>query len=167
MTHAELVQRAARWLRSQGYKVVFTEMTTGAGERPDAIGFNSHGNSCLIECKTSHADFIGDKEKSFRRNKTRGMGQFRYYLCRKDLIAAKELPEGWGLLYVLNDKRQRVRVIVESQNFQPKNHFTGLYYERWFLAAILRRVDIQWGLHNLVTFQEWQNKLLEKANGGD
>jgi hypothetical protein len=40
VTHTELVERAAKWLRnSTPSAVVITEMGSGAWEEPDAIGF--------------------------------------------------------------------------------------------------------------------------------
>jgi hypothetical protein len=39
-THAQLVQRAALWLRNnERCRVVLTEQTTGSGEIPDALGW--------------------------------------------------------------------------------------------------------------------------------
>lgn len=158
MTHAELVQRAAKWLKGQRYRVVFTEMTTPARETPDAIGFNSGGVSCLIECKTSLADFKREKHKHFRRWSEMGIGCKRYYFCEKDLISADNLFEGWGLLYFEKSK-DRIKKVVESKNFQKMSE--GLRSERKFLVSILRRIDIQWGLHNIKSFLEF-----EKNKGG-
>ena len=92
MTHAELVQVAAKWLRAR-CAVVITEMTSGAAEQPDAIGFNSYV-STLVECKTSRADFFADRKKLSR------MGYYRYYLTAPGLLQISDIPEGWGLLEV-------------------------------------------------------------------
>lgn len=117
MTHADLVARAARWLRyscrlrasylvgGQPYRytahcaVVFTELATSAMETPDAIGFCNRGlTSVLIECKTSRADFLKDGKKQHRRHC--GMGNYRFILAPSGLLEPTEMLTGWGLLSV-------------------------------------------------------------------
>ena len=62
-THAELVKRAEHWLmKTVGCSFCLTELTTSAGEIPDAIGWKN-GRSILIECKATRADFLSDKKK--------------------------------------------------------------------------------------------------------
>ncbi|MCP3944994.1 MAG: hypothetical protein GY710_26450 [Desulfobacteraceae bacterium] len=64
-THDELIKIAEKWLLKRcGF--AFRELTTFASETPDVIGFRQ-GESILIECKTSRADFHADKKKIFRR----------------------------------------------------------------------------------------------------
>lgn len=113
MTHAELVQRAERWLRHSAVipcsvtgrprrircGVVITEMMSTAVEIPDAIGWWCGGIiSVLVECKVSRTDFLRDQKKHFRRRCSDGMGVYRYYLAPPGLIAAGEVPDAWGLL---------------------------------------------------------------------
>lgn len=98
MTHADLVTRAARWLRSQGCGIVLSELTTLVGETPDAIGFRTSGReSFLVECKATRGDFLADRRKPFRREG--GLGLYRYFLCPPGLIKPADLPARWGLLY--------------------------------------------------------------------
>lgn len=100
MTHPELVTLAEKWLWRQGCGVVFAELSTLATpETPDAIGFRTT-TSILVECKASRADFLADKNKPFRRDPSRGMGDWRFYMTPKGLVAKDELPEGWGLIEV-------------------------------------------------------------------
>jgi hypothetical protein len=98
MTHAELVERAAAWLRKR-CSVVITEMTGGTSECADAIGWKG-GWSCLVECKASRADFLADSKKFFRLHPDMGMGYWRWYCAPLGLIAPEELPTGWGLIEV-------------------------------------------------------------------
>lgn len=99
-THAELVTLAEGWLWRQGCGLVFAELSTLATpETPDAIGFRAT-TSILIECKATRADFLADKAKPFRQHPERGMGDWRFYLTPKGLIAPSELPQGWGLIEV-------------------------------------------------------------------
>ncbi|GAB6037177.1 hypothetical protein JCM15519_17360 [Fundidesulfovibrio butyratiphilus] len=98
-THAELVERAKRWLRGQRYAVVVGEVSSLAGEFPDAMGFAATLPSCLVECKASRADFRADAKKYFRRRPERGMGRLRYYLTPPGLISPDEVSTPWGLLY--------------------------------------------------------------------
>lgn len=101
-THADLVLRAKGWLRRQGCKTVFGELTcvTYTGEIPDSIGWHGGLNATvLIECKTSRSDFLADRKKRFRQEPHNGMGSFRYFMCPPGVIRAEDLPERWGLLY--------------------------------------------------------------------
>lgn len=94
MTHAEMVERAARWLRgTMGCGVVLTERES-MGERPDAIGWGK--DVIVVECKLSRADFFADAAKPHR---LLGMGALRYFMTLPALVSYRELPEGWGLLY--------------------------------------------------------------------
>jgi hypothetical protein len=123
-THRELVERAAKWLLVR-CPVVITEMTSGAPETPDAIGFTGH-RSTLVECKTSMADFRADAGKPSRRREMRRqdttnarhwmgtvLGDYRYYLVAETLadkvLAALEADDSpWGLLVAPIDKRRRL-----------------------------------------------------------
>lgn len=100
MTHAELVDRGARWLKNKGCRVVLRDPFKAAvstGECPDVIGWRD-GLSLLIECKTSRADFLADAKKPFRVDPCAGMGDWRFYMSPSGIIRADELPDGWGLL---------------------------------------------------------------------
>lgn len=100
MTHAALVQLAARWLeKTRGCGLVLTEFTCATMETPDAIGWRiSEGWSVLVECKTSRADFRRDLLKPSRVDLALAIGQERWYLTTPGLIRPEELPETWGLL---------------------------------------------------------------------
>jgi hypothetical protein len=100
MTHDELVNRAAAWLYNrERCGVVITEMSSGARECPDAIGWIGT-QSILVECKTSRSDFTRDKAKWFRDAtwSKSSMGNLRYFLAPKGIIKVDELPPQWGLL---------------------------------------------------------------------
>lgn len=132
MTHAELVEVAARWLRSQRCKPVFTEINCWAtSESPDAFGVNSKG-SIVVECKASVSDFYADRRKEFRLDPAKGMGRLRYYLCPFGLISPDRLTlaDGWGLLWVNN--KGRVYVKKESNEFtQASNDECLLMRSAW------------------------------------
>jgi hypothetical protein len=86
MTHAELVQRAVKWLaESQGCQIVLAEQGGGlTSEMPDAIGWKD-GVSVLVECKTSIEDLKADFKKPWRMYPDLGVGQFRWYMVPKEL----------------------------------------------------------------------------------
>jgi Holliday junction resolvase-like predicted endonuclease len=108
MNHKELTETACKWLKNQGCRVVISELSSSAGEEPDAIGWRS-GVSILIECKTSRSDFKLDSKKIWRRKPNLGMGNWRFYLCEENLIKPHELiNNGWGLLYVKNNKIKKI-----------------------------------------------------------
>ena len=115
-THAELVERAGRWLRNSAHTkmdmgkpevrrcgVVLTD-PLGADEHPDAIGWFGGGISILIECKASRSDFLADKRKWTRRvceqnGEKHGMGQYRFYMSPPGIIHLDDLADSkWGLL---------------------------------------------------------------------
>lgn len=105
-THAALCLLAEKWLRHQGFGVIFRDQfraVTDHGERPDAIGWRG-GISAVVECKASRADFLADHDKPFRVDPTRGMGDWRFYLAPRDVIAISDLPEGWGLLHAVGSR---------------------------------------------------------------
>lgn len=100
--HGELCLRAERFLRSNGFSVAFHDRFrawSNEGELPDTLGFRN-GVSCLIEVKCSRSDFLADKKKRFRVDPSKGMGDWRFYMCEPGIIAIEDLPDGWGLLYV-------------------------------------------------------------------
>lgn len=129
MTHNQLVERAAKWLRKK-YPVVVTEMVS-QGEEPDAIGF-AGGFSTLIECKASRADYLSEKRKRYGHRRI-GMGDFKYYLTPHDLVKPEELPEGWGLMYVSG---KGVKIVVEAPQIYNKDHRS----EQGLLLSCIRRL---------------------------
>jgi len=129
MTHAILVKRARAWLFAR-YPVIISDLMSGR-ETADVIGLG-HGNSALIECKSSRADFLADRKKFFRRVPELGLGNLRYYLCPQGLIKSNEVPEHWGLLYCSG---RRISIIQEPENL-PKDHQAEIS----LVISILRRV---------------------------
>lgn len=103
ITHDDLVSRAETYLVNDlNCGFAFTEFHTSVKSLhgvPDAIGFRQRGRcSVLIECKTSRSDFLRDQKKPHRQTKTPGLGNVRYYMCPREMIAPNEVPDGWGLL---------------------------------------------------------------------
>lgn len=135
MTHADLVSRAERWLRSKRYNVIATELRHSALETPDAIGFNSGWYSTLIECKTSRSDFLADSKKVFRKNPQYGCGVLRYFMTEPGLISPDELYDKWGLLEVHGRK---VVVVKDAEPFTEHIHQI-VSHDRQVLYSIARR----------------------------
>ena len=133
MTHADLVQIAARWLQGQGCSVILTELAT-SGETPDAIGWKGK-HSILVECKTSVQDFERDKLKHFRAMPWMGAGMKRYFLTPVDLISPRILPQGWGLLEAMNLKRKPLMRIEAAQCLEH-----NAVHEVEILVSALRRI---------------------------
>lgn len=104
-THDSLIKAAKKWLRNTancGAVVSELVANTTYGEQPDAIGFRHGGVSIMIECKVSINDFKKDFKKPFRKDPSKGVGLYRFYMCPEGLITIDMLPERWGLLYVSN-----------------------------------------------------------------
>ena len=132
MTHSDLVERARKWLRTQGCGVIITEMTSGAGQEPDAIGWHP-AYSVLVECKASRSDFMSDKNKGHQRTKI-SMGDKRYYLAPKGIIKPGEVPEKWGLLEPYGNG---IKKIVYPGSFFKEKNIRG---EITLLVSAMRRI---------------------------
>jgi hypothetical protein len=145
MTHAELVQRAVRWLRNtRRCGVVFAEFRSSSMEIPDAIGWHNGGRvSYLVECKTSVSDFYADKLKPGRTGlmAKAGVGRYRYYMAPPGVLSAelvrKHRPR-WGLLEA---GPRSVRVLLKAESFCLETAWRELP----LLYAYARRID-QYGL---------------------
>ena len=141
MKHAELVEIAAKWLKSYGCYVVLKELVTWARETPDAIGWNSD-LSILIECKTSRSDFFRDSEKHFREHPEKGMGIVRFYMCKEGLIKPDEVPEKWGLLWVTKKGKVKRAKCFKGKNVGMGYRHTEFNYndEITMLCSCIRRM---------------------------
>jgi len=160
MTHEKLVAKAVTWLRSYGCGVVLSEQSCASGETPDAIGWKRGCHSVVVECKISHADFLIDQEKPFRRKPETGMGCERFYLTPAALLAPEELPAGWGLLEV---QAKRVEVISpSSKNLRSTKSFRC---EMNLLLASLRRVEVRIEPQSITDFLKWKNRMAEYNRG--
>lgn len=150
ITHNELVKISGRWLNKFGCGVIFEEFGSGP-EIPDAIGFK-FGYSILIECKTSRSDFLADFKKPHRIDSEFGMGNYRLFICEKDLIKSDELPTGWGLLYV-DPQTRKVRkkicwkgnTLYRSEDYGIIKFNANLEAERNMLISRIRRAQLGYG----------------------
>lgn len=154
MTHAQLVDRAVRWLRSYRCGVILSEQACVSGEMPDAIGWKQACHSVLVECKVTRADFVADRAKPFRQRPEKGVGSERFYFTPAALIKKDELPPGWGLLEL---RRNRIEVIQPSaKNLRTA---TGFRYEMNLLLASLRRVEVRIEPQSITDFLKWKNRM--------
>jgi len=160
MTHAQLVERAVRWLRRYRCGVVLSEQACVSGEMPDAIGWKQACHSVLVECKLTRADFLADRSKPFRQKPEKGVGSERFYLAPAGLVKIEELPAGWGLL-------EFRRGCVNLTHPSAKNLRTavGFRYEMNLLLASLRRVEVRIEPQSITDFLKWKNRMLEYNRG--
>ncbi len=146
LTHDELCLKAEKFLKNNGFGVVFHDKFkayTAHGEQPDCLGFRS-GVSCLIECKTSRADFLADRKKRFRKDPTKGMGDWRFMLTPKGLITVDELPEGWGLLETDGRRVYKTHGFPSNALWISSKPFTGhKVSELGMMYSALRRMVIR------------------------
>ena len=160
MTHAQLVERAVRWLRFYRCGVVLSEQACVSGEMPDAIGWKRANHSVLVECKVTRADFLADRAKPFRQKPEKGVGSERFYLTPPTLVKPEELPAGWGLLEL---RRGRIEMVQASaKNLRTA---TGLRYEMNLLLASLRRVEVRIEPQSITDFLKWKNRMAEYNRG--
>jgi hypothetical protein len=160
MTHAQLVEKAVRWLRSYRCGVVLSEQACASGEMPDAIGWKQACHSVLVECKVTRADFLADRAKPFRQKPEKGVGSERFYLTPRALIKVEELPIGWGLLQLRGGQ-------IEMLQPSAKNLRTavGFRYEMNLLLASLRRVEVRIEPQSITDFLKWKNRMIEYNRG--
>ncbi len=154
MTHAQLVEKAVRWLRRYRCGVVLSEQACVSGEMPDAIGWKRACHSVLVECKVTRSDFLADRAKSFRLKPEHGVGCERFYLVPAGLVRRDELPTGWGLLEHESGK-------IEMTHISAKNlrTATGFRYEMNLLLASLRRVEVRVEPQSITDFLKWKNRM--------
>jgi len=160
MTHAQLVERAVRWLRRYRCGVVLSEQACVSGEMPDAIGWKRACHSVLIECKVTRADFLADRAKPFRTKPEQGVGCERFYMVPAGLVRCEELPSGWGLLEIDRGKIETARASAKSLRTA-----TGFRYEMNLLLASLRRVEVRVEPQSITDFLKWKNRMAEYNRG--
>lgn len=137
MTHADLVERAVRWLRgSRRCDVVYAELATVASCIPDAIGWTARGSE-LVEAKVSRSDFLRDRDKPAHRA---GFlpGNRRWYLTPGGLLQPADVPPGWGLVEI---RGERVFKVVEAPA-HPDLGVGGWQTERTLLRSAARRHEL-------------------------
>ncbi len=162
VSHAVLVAKAVDWLRTR-YRcgIILSEQYCATGEVPDAIGWKGSCHSVVVECKISRADFLADAMKPFRIRPEEGLGCERFYLAPGSMIAADELPAGWGLLEYA---RREVKLLKKPARRSLRTE-EGLLKEMNLLLASLRRVEIRIEPQTITEFLKWKNRLAE-YNGG-
>lgn len=160
MTHAQLVEKAVRWLRSYRCGVVLSEQACVSGEMPDAIGWKRACHSVLVECKVTRADFLADRSKPFRVKPEQGVGCERFYLAPGDLVRVEELPAGWGLLELRRGKIEMAR--ASAKNLRSAS---GFRCEMNLLLASLRRVEVRVEPQSITDFLKWKNRMAEYNRG--
>ncbi|OEU66205.1 MAG: hypothetical protein BA863_09185 [Desulfovibrio sp. S3730MH75] len=154
LNHTDLTFRAEKWLvNSVGCNFAFRDLGSHNAEIPDAIGWRDGWASHLVECKTSRSDFLADKKKWFRRNPDMGMGMYRYMMCPKGMIKPEEVPEGWGLLYVLPKTIRKVKKAETQKN----NHKA----EMTLLVSALRRVFIRGDLAKIYSMDTLRTEVVD------
>ncbi|MFY9742249.1 MAG: hypothetical protein WA252_21265 [Candidatus Sulfotelmatobacter sp.] len=160
MTHAQLVEKAVRWLRRYRCGVVLSEQACVNGEMPDAIGWKLACHSVLIECKVTRSDFLADRLKPFRVKPERGVGCERFYLAPAKMIRPEELPKDWGLLECRAGK-----IEVAHSSAKDLRTTKGFRYEMNLLLASLRRVEVRIEPQNITDFLKWKHRMAEYNRG--
>jgi hypothetical protein len=160
MTHAQLVEKAVRWLRSYRCGVVLSEQACVSGEMPDAIGWKRACHSVLVECKVTRADFLADRAKPFRLKPEQGVGCERFYLAAGGLIRLEELPAGWGLLEFRHGK-----IEMAKPSAKTLRSASGFRCEMNLLLASLRRVEVRVEPQSITDFLKWKNRMAEYNRG--
>jgi len=160
MTHGKLVSRAVNWLRSYGCGLVLSEQSCASGETPDAIGWKRGCHSVVVECKISRADFLADRDKTFRQKPETAMGCERFYLAPAGLLKPGELPSGWGLLEL---RGREIELMQPSAGKMRSGR--GFRYEMNLLLASLRRVEVRIEPQSITDFLKWKNRMAEYNRG--
>ena len=126
LTHKLLVELAAKRIKTHidSISLVLTELKSFAGEIPDVIAFR-YDKTILIECKTSRADFLRNKNKNWYKNAQgyKALGHYRIFFAPEGLIKTDELPALWGLITV--SEHLVTKVEVEPRLFYESDVSTG------------------------------------------
>jgi hypothetical protein len=128
MTHADLCERAIRWLRGQRCDPVLHGIASSA-EIPDAIGWGSDG-SIVIECKISIGDLLRDKRKNHAEKR---MGDRRLFLCPFGLVAAGYIEKHFPDHGLLSPQGRKMTVLRTAPIRQHPNHRSEVRYLRFAL----------------------------------
>ena len=160
MTHAQMVDKAVRWLRYYRCGVVLSEQACASGEMPDAIGWKRASHSVLVECKVTRGDFLADRAKPWRVKPEQGVGCERFYLAPAGLIRADELSCGWGLL-----EHRGGKVLLARPSAKSLRSAAGFRYEMNLLLASLRRVQVRIEPQSITDFLKWKNRMAEYNRG--
>lgn len=153
-THKELVEIGHKWLVRFGCGFAFKEFRTMCSETPDVIGWK-WSESILIECKTSRSDYLADRKKHFRIDPDGGLGAYRFYLCPKGVIKINDLPYNWGLIYVNEKGKAKIRHNPYNKDHPDANTWEGGFLarnftgERQIMMSALRRLHLR-GVINLI-----------------
>ena len=144
MTHTDIINHTAKWLKNHPQNIAVPNCTTilkelksatESGEIPDVIAWCSWA-SVLVEVKTSRSDFLKDRCKPFRISPAKGVGNFRYYISPPNIIKPNEIPEYWGLLQI--NENEKIEIIKVAQN-----QFANTECERTILLSLIRRNKIK------------------------
>lgn len=164
MTHAEVVEAAYRWLKSEtkcGVALKEYKSSRFSTELPDVIGFDGDGISYVIECKASRADFLADAAKFFRQEPEKGMGQQRYYCCPETMLTVAEMPRMWGLIYVNEEGRAYIKHDpYVMQDGMVRRFERNVKAEYSIMYSALYRMDLRGRL------EELHDKAAKRASAG-
>jgi hypothetical protein len=160
MTHAQLVEKAVRWLRNYRCGVVLSEQACVSGEMPDAIGWKRACHSVLVECKVTRSDFLADRAKPFRLKPDQGVGCERFYLVSAGMVRGEDLPTGCGLLEL-----RRGRIEMTRASAKNLRSASGFRCEMNLLLASLRRVEVRVEPQSITDFLKWKNRMAEYNRG--
>lgn len=155
--HRDLVLRACRWLeKTERCTRVFAEVQTlNLSEFPDAIGYNTRGETVVVEAKASVSDFKRDASKEWKRrakawesappgeassSQPIGMGAWRYYIMPREMVPLDAIPECHGVLWV-SDKGKVFRM-----RKAPHRPLRDVNSEISILCTMLQRyeLDLRW-----------------------
>ncbi len=165
MTHHQLCQRAAAWLRgNRRCEPVLTKVAS-CREIPDAIGWTScykYRGSLVVECKTSLADFYADKAKyvefvhpedrhpirdkyarvralraaGYGERLVPNMGDYRFFLCEPGIVAAEQVSKLRPDHGLLYLDGKRLKVVIEAPRREMVDHASEVHYLRFALIHV-------------------------------
>lgn len=100
--HAHLKTVALKFLKEKITDLVAVEVPFGnAWSVADAVGINFKREEVrVVECKATKGDFLRDKKLFGNKTSYFYHAHYSYIMCPTDIIQPKEIPYGYGLLYV-------------------------------------------------------------------
>ena len=118
--------------------ITFKEVHLSEGLRADILNISARDEVTILELKSCKEDFHSDHKWS----KYLDYCDYFFFMCPTGAIALKEVPEGLGLIYVVDkDGKQYYNIIRESKKLKPTKLNSSWFKNIYKRLAFRRFID--------------------------